>query len=74
MFENRLCTVSTRTMKLTLKLAIINEPASSHLREKMWIDISQRQPLTIIDIRIAKQNDKDDYNQQQILLATLHLF
>jgi hypothetical protein len=66
MFENRLCTVSTRQVKLTLKSAIIYEPASSSLREKMPIDISRRQPVTIIRTMIAKQSGKDDDNQQQI--------
>jgi hypothetical protein len=66
MFENRLCTVSTRKVKLTLKSAIIYEPASSSLREKMPIDISRRQPVTIVRTRIAKQSGKDDDNQQQI--------
>jgi hypothetical protein len=66
MFENRLCTVSTRKVKLTLKSAIIYEPASSSLREKMLIDISRRQRVTIIRTRLAKQSGKDDDNQQQI--------
>jgi hypothetical protein len=54
-------------MKLTLKSAIIHEPASPRLREKMLIDISRRQPVTIIGIRIAKQNGKYHDNQQQII-------
>jgi hypothetical protein len=68
MFENRLCTVSTRKVKLTFKSAIIYEPASSSLLEKMLIDISRRQPVKIIRTRIAKQSGKDDDNQQQIEL------
>jgi hypothetical protein len=32
----------------------------------MLIDIWGRQPVTIIGIKIAKQNGKDDDNQQQI--------
>jgi hypothetical protein len=66
MFENRLCTVSTRNIKLTLTPAKVYEPASSRLREKMLIETSRRQPVRIIDIRISKQNGKDDNNQQQI--------
>jgi hypothetical protein len=66
MFENRLCTVSTRKVRLTLNSAIIYEPASSSLRHKMLIDISRRQPGTIIRTRIAKQSGKDHDNQQQI--------
>jgi hypothetical protein len=66
MFENRLCTVSTRTVKFTLKSTIFYEPVRSRLREKMLIDISRRQPVTIIRPRIAKQSGKDDDNQQQI--------
>jgi hypothetical protein len=53
-------------MRLTLKLAIIYKLASSRLLEKMLINMSRRQPVTIIGIRIATQNRKDDDNQQQI--------
>jgi hypothetical protein len=66
MFKNRLCTVSTHKVKITLKSEIIYEPASSSLPEKMLIDISGRQSVTIIRTRIAKQSGKYDEKQQQI--------
>jgi hypothetical protein len=75
MFENQLCMVSTRKMKLTLKSVIIYQPESSRLREKMLINILQGQSVTIISIKIDKFMGKTmTINNKYGLTAHLGLF